>query len=72
MTDYRPPKWWPHHDEFPDWRLWRGENRLLYARLPGTSPLVIVHGTDVAELREQIVSEIWQPEPQGTVSAHRR
>jgi hypothetical protein len=69
MTDYRPPRWWPHYDEFPDWRLWRGENHLLYARLPGTKPLVIVHGTDVAELRDRIAGETARRERPGPVGA---
>jgi hypothetical protein len=52
----RVPKWWlPHLDEFPDWQVWRGTNRLYYARRPGTVPLVIVHGEDPADLRDQII-----------------
>ena len=39
----RVPRWWPYRDEFPEWRVHKGENNLLYARLPGTDPLIIVH-----------------------------
>ena len=52
---YRAPRWWPYKDEFPEWRFWRGQNGLLYARLPGTDPLVIVHAQDPAGLRAQMV-----------------
>jgi hypothetical protein len=51
----RVPKWWPHQAEFPDWQVWRGNNRLYYARLPGTSPLLIVRGEDATDLRDQII-----------------
>jgi hypothetical protein len=53
---YRAPKWWqPYQAEFPDWRVWRGENGRVYGRLPRTEPLVIVNGRDAGELREQII-----------------
>jgi hypothetical protein len=56
-TGCRPPRWWPYRDEFPEWRLWRGDNQRFYARLPGTSPLVVVSGKDVADLRDQVTKE---------------
>jgi hypothetical protein len=63
----RVPKWWtPCVAEFPDWRVWRGENRLCYARLPGTDPLVIVHAADAAGLRDEIIraqSQLEQEQP---------
>jgi hypothetical protein len=54
----RVPGWWPYQAEFPDWRVWKGEDQRYYARLPGTKPLVIVHGNDAADLRDQILKEI--------------
>jgi hypothetical protein len=51
----RVPKWWPHQAEFPDWQVWRGTSRLCYARLPGTSPLLIVRGEGAPDLRDQII-----------------
>jgi hypothetical protein len=54
--EYRVPKWWPYQDQFPEWRVWRGDDRHLYARLPGTDPLIVVHGHDTDELREQIAA----------------
>lgn len=54
----RVPKWWkPYQDEFPDWRVHQGENKRLYARLPGTDPLVIVHAGDADALRAEIIRE---------------
>jgi hypothetical protein len=58
---YRVPKWWPYQDEFPDWRVWQGMNKLYYARLPGTHPLVIVHGEDAAKLRDEIMRAEQEP-----------
>jgi hypothetical protein len=55
---HRIPGWWPYQHEFPDWRVWRGTNQLNYARLPGTVPLVIVHGEDAADLRDEIIRAI--------------
>jgi hypothetical protein len=57
----RVPKWWPYQAEFPDWRVWRGEDQRYYARLPGTDPLVIVRGQDPASLRDEIIREQSRP-----------
>jgi hypothetical protein len=63
----RVPQWWtPYAAEFPDWRVHKGENRLYYARLPGTHPLVIVHAADTAALRDEIIrarSQLEQEQP---------
>jgi hypothetical protein len=57
--EYRVPAWWrSYHAQFPDWRVWKGENGLLYARLPRTDPLVVVHGQDADELREEIARAV--------------
>jgi hypothetical protein len=59
--EYRVPKWWQrYHAQFPDWRVWRGENKRFYARLPGTSPLLVVHGRDAEELRDEITRHLSQ------------
>jgi hypothetical protein len=55
--EYRVPKWWPYQQQFPEWRVWRGDNKHYYARLPGTDPLIIVHGQDADELRDQITRQ---------------
>jgi hypothetical protein len=52
--EYRVPKWWPYQEQFPQWRVWRGENKRYYARLPGTDPLLVVHGQDADELHDEI------------------
>jgi hypothetical protein len=64
-VQYRPPNWWPYQSEFPDWRLWQGDNKLFYARLPGTSPLVIVRAADVTGLRDEIISAESRSSPEG-------
>jgi hypothetical protein len=46
----QPPKSWFYRDEFTERRFWRGDNARYYALLPGTNPLLIVNGQDVAEL----------------------
>jgi hypothetical protein len=51
----RVPNWWPYQGEFPEWRVWKGETKLYYARLPGTEPLVIVNGEDAEKLRDEII-----------------
>jgi hypothetical protein len=64
------PGWWPFAMEFPGWEVWRGVDRLYYARLAGaadppvtdppvgTSPVgappVTVRGEDAVDLRDQI------------------
>lgn len=41
--------------EFPGWHAWRGvDGRLLYARLPRTSPPVVVRGHNITVLRIRI------------------
>jgi hypothetical protein len=48
--------------EFPAWHAWTGVSGLLYARLPRSSPPVVVRGQDAAELREAI--RRWEREHQ--------
>jgi hypothetical protein len=55
MPPERAPRWWPYQDEFPDWRVWQGQNKRYYARLPGTEPLLIVNAEDAQKLRDEIV-----------------
>lgn len=58
----RVPKWWPYHNEFPDWRVHKGENQLYYARLPGTDPLVIIHAANTEALRDEIIRTLSELE----------
>jgi hypothetical protein len=63
----RVPRWWPYQDEFPDWRVWKGEGQRYHARLPGTRPLIIVRGEDPASLRDAILRAESKPQtPTGT------
>jgi hypothetical protein len=55
MPPERAPRWWPYQDEFPDWRVWQGQNKRYYARLPETKPLVIVNAADAQRLRDEII-----------------
>lgn len=45
--------------EFCTWECWKGVNNLYYARLPRTSPPVVVCGEDTLDLRDQIIKVIW-------------
>jgi hypothetical protein len=58
----RVPKWWPYQNEFPQWRVHKGENKLYYARLPGTDPMLIVHAADADALRDEIIRTQANPE----------
>jgi hypothetical protein len=50
-----PPTWWaPFADEFPCWHAWTGVAGLLYARLPRSSPPVVLRGADPGSVAEQI------------------
>ena len=40
--------------EFPGWKIERGIDGLLYARLLGSHPPLVVRGEDAADLRDQI------------------
>jgi hypothetical protein len=40
--------------EFPRWEFFTGVNHLPYARLPLTSPPVVLRGEDVTDLRDQV------------------
>ncbi|HUZ25558.1 MAG TPA: hypothetical protein VMV07_17510 [Streptosporangiaceae bacterium] len=53
MVD-QSPDWWPHAAEFPRWEVWRGVDRLCYARLSGASPPIMVRGEDAVDLRDQV------------------
>ena len=48
------PAWWPYANEFPRWHVWRGVGGLAYARLPGTSPPLVVRAQDTVHLRNGI------------------
>jgi hypothetical protein len=53
MADQNPD-WWPYGAEFPHWDIWRGVDRLCYARLRGASPPMTVRGEDAVDLRDQV------------------
>lgn len=50
------PGWWaPYAAEFPSWRAWRGVGETCYyARLPGSSPPLVVRASDPANLAERM------------------
>jgi hypothetical protein len=39
---------------FPHWEVWHGVSGLFYARLPLSSPPVVVRGEDPRDLADQI------------------
>jgi hypothetical protein len=43
--------------EFPRWHCWRGISGLVYARLPKSSPPIVVRAGDPLDLRDQIRAE---------------
>lgn len=54
-----PPNWWvPYARRFPAWHAFRGVNQLYYARLPKSSPPVLVRGESAEDLADMIVR--WQ------------
>jgi len=55
------PGWWPYAGEFPAWTVWRGVDRLYYARLPRADRPQTVRGEDPVDLRDQIRAAILQP-----------
>jgi hypothetical protein len=55
------PAWWPYAAEFPGWEVFRGVDRLYYARLPGASPPIQVRGEDAVDLRDQLRGVILRP-----------
>jgi hypothetical protein len=44
--------------EFPGWHVWKGVSQLWYARLPLSSPPIVVRGEDLTDLRDQITREV--------------
>jgi hypothetical protein len=48
--------------EFPGWEAWQGIDRLWHARIRGAVPPVMVHGDDLAELRDQMRAYIGRQE----------
>jgi hypothetical protein len=45
------PGWWqPHAATFPRWHAWRGVNDRYYARLPLSSPPIVVSDKEPAAL----------------------
>ena len=50
------PGWWTYAHEFPHWYVWRGvTGRYYYARIPRTSPPVVVRALNAEDLRDEIV-----------------
>jgi hypothetical protein len=41
--------------EFPGWEAWQGIDRMWHARIRGATPPVMVHGSDLIDLRDQII-----------------
>jgi hypothetical protein len=41
--------------EFPGWEAWQGIDRIWHARIRGATPPVMVHGSDLVDLRDQII-----------------
>ena len=41
--------------EFPRWHCWLGVSHLYYARIPRTSPAVLVRGESPQDLKDEII-----------------
>jgi hypothetical protein len=50
--------------EFPGWEAWQGFNRLWHARIRGAVPPVLVHGEDLADIRDQIIAHQYRTQAQ--------
>jgi hypothetical protein len=46
--------------EFPAWHCWDGISGLVYAKLRGSSPVIVVRGENPRDLRDQIRRELAQ------------
>lgn len=67
---YRPASVDDIEREFPGWHAWRGVNTRYYARLPKTSPPVVVCGAeDLAEVRELILERLSRQKSVGVTAA---
>lgn len=47
-------------EEFPGWEAWCGLNMLWHARKLGSVPIVMVHGNNPGDIRDQI--RLWAGE----------
>ena len=58
---YEPPSAEALKAEFPGWEIWQGVNGRWYARLPRSSPPVVLErAVDLAELREWLIGWRWK------------
>lgn len=57
------PQWWPYAREFPHWYVWQGVAGHFYARLPRTSPAVVVRSLTAEDLRAEIARAELSPRP---------
>jgi hypothetical protein len=58
MSETDIPEWWqPYASEYPAWHAFKGVNMLCYARIPRTSPPIIVRGESPEDLRDEIRRE---------------
>jgi hypothetical protein len=49
-------------EEFPGWEAWQGIEGLWHARIKGATPPVMVHGQDLADLRDEVKRKLSQME----------
>jgi hypothetical protein len=60
-NDSREPTLDDVRSEYPRWYCWSGISGLVYGKLRGSSPVIMVRGEDPLDLRDQIrrkVSEL--------------
>jgi hypothetical protein len=70
---YEPASAEALEQEFPGWHCWKGVNQLWYARLPGTSPAIVVERKeDLLDLRDGIIAAIWRRDNGPADAARRR
>jgi hypothetical protein len=49
------PEWWqPYAASWSRWEAWQGVNQLYYARIPRSSPPIVVRGESPEDLADMI------------------
>jgi hypothetical protein len=49
------PSWWQDRAaRWPRWEAWQGVNQLYYARIPRSSPPIVVRGESPQDLEDMI------------------
>jgi hypothetical protein len=66
------PQWWASHArEFPYWYVWRGVAGHYYARVPRSSPPIVVRAMTPEDLRDEVMRAELSPWPVASRSQFR-